>query len=301
VARIEFSNPFSAPGRWWKGNLHTHTTVSDGELDPRDAAARYRALGYDFLAITDHGAITTPIESPGGLLIVPGAEYNTTAGEPVREWHFVSLGTRRPVASHKGPLDRMLAEVREVSEFWFLAHPRWSGLVEEDLLDVLPQGGAVEAFNGVCERAIGRGWSHPAWDYALASGRRLNALAVDDTHAATDVGRGWIMLRAARLGLDDLYEALHLGHWYSTNGPEIHDVRVSGDVVSVRTSAARFISFIGRSPDGKRFAAREGSFIDAAEYELKGRETYFRVQVEDHEGRRALTNPLYVAPEEDAP
>ncbi|MEK6530721.1 MAG: PHP domain-containing protein, partial [candidate division NC10 bacterium] len=37
-----------------KGNLHTHTHLSDGLLSPEAVIARYRALGYDFLAITDH-------------------------------------------------------------------------------------------------------------------------------------------------------------------------------------------------------------------------------------------------------
>ena len=37
-----------------KGNLHTHTTFSDGRLPVEDVVARYRDLGYDFLAITDH-------------------------------------------------------------------------------------------------------------------------------------------------------------------------------------------------------------------------------------------------------
>ena len=25
--------PFDKPGRFWKGNLHTHSTLSDGALD----------------------------------------------------------------------------------------------------------------------------------------------------------------------------------------------------------------------------------------------------------------------------
>ena len=37
-----------------KGNLHTHTTFSDGRLPADEVVARYRELGYDFLAITDH-------------------------------------------------------------------------------------------------------------------------------------------------------------------------------------------------------------------------------------------------------
>ena len=47
-------HPFSAPGKFWRGNLHTHSTRSDGVLDPDEVARRYQLEGYDFLAMTDH-------------------------------------------------------------------------------------------------------------------------------------------------------------------------------------------------------------------------------------------------------
>ncbi len=295
MASIVFDNPFSAPGRWWKGNLHTHTTASDGELSPPQAAARYRALGYDFLALTDHLVVSEPLDAPEGLLIVPGAEYHTWAGNPERFWHFVSLGTKRPIAGALGPVEALAAGIRENSEYWWVAHPKWSNLAETDALDVdgLP---ALEVYNGACERARERGDSEAVWDYALAAGRRLNALSVDDTHAGAEVGLGWTMLRASaeRLDLGAVWEALRRGHWYSTNGPLIHDVRVDGNVVSAWTSPARAITFVARSPDGRRFYSDDGALVDRAEYEIKGTETYLRVQVEDAEGRRAFSNPLYV-------
>ena len=46
--------PFSAPGKFWRGNLHTHSNRSDGALDPDEVARRYQLEGYDFLALTDH-------------------------------------------------------------------------------------------------------------------------------------------------------------------------------------------------------------------------------------------------------
>src|SRR5438874_12906010 len=39
---------------WLRGNLHAHTTFSDGVKEPNELVAAYDALGYDFLAITDH-------------------------------------------------------------------------------------------------------------------------------------------------------------------------------------------------------------------------------------------------------
>lgn len=48
-------NPFEQPGKWYKANLHTHTTMSDGVRTPEETAAGYRRHGYQILAITDHG------------------------------------------------------------------------------------------------------------------------------------------------------------------------------------------------------------------------------------------------------
>jgi hypothetical protein len=35
---------------WLRGNLHAHTTLSDGQLPPEQVIAAYEQAGYDFLA-----------------------------------------------------------------------------------------------------------------------------------------------------------------------------------------------------------------------------------------------------------
>ena len=45
---------FAAPGRFFRGNLHTHSDRSDGALSAEEVCRRYKAQGYDFIAITDH-------------------------------------------------------------------------------------------------------------------------------------------------------------------------------------------------------------------------------------------------------
>jgi hypothetical protein len=44
-------------GRWFKGNLHTHTYWSDGDDFPEMVADWYKSHGYDFLALSDHNII----------------------------------------------------------------------------------------------------------------------------------------------------------------------------------------------------------------------------------------------------
>ena len=43
--------------KWYKGNLHAHTLVSDGRAFPVEAALLYRDIGYDFLMFSDHNLV----------------------------------------------------------------------------------------------------------------------------------------------------------------------------------------------------------------------------------------------------
>ena len=47
------ANPFQQPGQWYRGNTHSHSTESDGQLSIGDRFAAYRDAGYDFLVLTD--------------------------------------------------------------------------------------------------------------------------------------------------------------------------------------------------------------------------------------------------------
>jgi len=44
-------SPFDKSGRFYRGNLHSHSTHSDGEKSAEEVCRTYRELGYDFLAI----------------------------------------------------------------------------------------------------------------------------------------------------------------------------------------------------------------------------------------------------------
>ena len=46
--------PFSTPGRFWRGNLHAHSNLSDGALNPAEVVEAYKRAGYDFLQVSDH-------------------------------------------------------------------------------------------------------------------------------------------------------------------------------------------------------------------------------------------------------
>jgi hypothetical protein len=37
--------PFSTPGRFWRGNLHTHSSLSDGARTPEQVIEAYKDAG----------------------------------------------------------------------------------------------------------------------------------------------------------------------------------------------------------------------------------------------------------------
>ena len=47
-------SPFSQPGQFWRGNLHTHSTLSDGTLSPDKVVDAYKDTGYDFIMLSEH-------------------------------------------------------------------------------------------------------------------------------------------------------------------------------------------------------------------------------------------------------
>jgi histidinol phosphatase-like PHP family hydrolase len=51
---MEGVHPFKEKGKWFKGNLHCHSTVSDGKLPPDEVVKIYKENGWNFLAFTEH-------------------------------------------------------------------------------------------------------------------------------------------------------------------------------------------------------------------------------------------------------
>ena len=76
---------------FYRGNLHCHTTKSDGAWSPEQVIQTYQEMGYDFLAITDHRRVTVPAcRMVGSMLVLPGIELDYTLPEEVV--HIVGFG-----------------------------------------------------------------------------------------------------------------------------------------------------------------------------------------------------------------
>lgn len=295
------SLPFARPGRFYKGNLHTHSTRSDGRREPAEVIAAYRDAGYDFLALTDHflpqfdfPVVDTREWRTADFTTLIGAELHAPALENGEPWHILAVGLPLDFAptaqTETGP--QLAARAAAAGAFVAIAHPSWYGLNEADALS-LGAAHAVEVYNTGCEVESERGDSWELTDILLNRGWRLLACATDDAHfqGHADAFGGWVMARAASLDPVGLLGALHAGHFYSSQGPDLHDISLKGDAITVACSPVRSIHLLAHG-SGSRFAWGDG--LREATFPLPAKRRYCRVTIVDERGKRAWSNPIWL-------
>ena len=300
---------FTAPGRFWRGNLHTHSTRSDGVLAPAEVCRRYKAEGYDFLALTDHfiGAYGYPIVDTvpfrdAGFTTILGAELHSGAMANGELWHILAVGLPPDFApghapdflpvpgQESGP--EIAARAVAAGAFVAIAHPQWSGLTLADARSITAAH-AVEIYNHGCAAGCDRPDGFAIADLLLSEGRPLTMIATDDAHFyEPDHFGGWVMVKAVENTPEALLAALKAGHFYSSQGPELRDVRIQGDVVIVECSAAASVIAMGQGTGAKGV---HGHSMTRAEVPLArlNNSPWIRVAVVDAAGKRAWSNPIW--------
>jgi hypothetical protein len=295
-----FVNPFEIPGRWYKANFHTHSTLSDGALPPAERVAQYREAGYSVLAMTDHRR-TQDIRGLGDkkILVLGGMEVHPVCHSPKGWWHIVAVGVPRELAFVDPPEDcnETIAAIRASGGVAILAHPAWCGQTFDDFSG-LKGLDAMEVWNSVCDLA-GRPSSENEWATALDRGWQIPVVASDDCHHAydEDVCESWTWLKMKSLTKAAVLSAIRSGACYASCGPTIHDFRLEGGKIRIRCSAAAQIHIKGPPGLGVRKRAAEGesitSFAGPADRLPGWPWPYVRAVVTDARGRKAWTNPLY--------
>jgi hypothetical protein len=291
---------FTAPGRFWKGNLHTHSTASDGVRAPEAVCATYREAGYDFLALTDHFMAkygfpivdTRPFRTPGFTTIL-GAELHAPATLLGETWHILAVGLPADFAplqpGETGPA--LAARAIAAGAFVAIPHPAWYALTAEDAA-TLPDAHAVEVYNHTSQLRTERGDGVYLADQLLAGGRRIGLIAVDDAHfACMDAFGGWVMVKAEANEPAALLEALKAGRYYATQGPLIHHIAWGAAEVEVTCSPAASVMVLGRGSRAAQSVAPGQTRVRLPLAAL-GTGGFARVVVADAAGHRAWSNPV---------
>ncbi|HZS87838.1 MAG TPA: CehA/McbA family metallohydrolase [Chloroflexota bacterium] len=291
---------FSQPGAWYKGNLHCHSTQSDGARAPEEVVAFYQEQGYDFLALSDHRRVTdtTQFATPG-FLPLAAMEIDGHDALVNGPYHMLAIGLHdlREQPPDAG-LTRLLDAIAADGGISVFCHPYWLGACATDLL-ALDRCLGLEVYNANCEVEVGKGDARQCWDDALQRGKPFYGFATDDAHWwQPDHGLGWIMVKAERLDEASLLDALRRGHFYSSTGPEIEHLELQGGVVRVRCTPVDAVLFIAQTGHGLRVYDAGGKRLTSATYTMSGKERYLRVECVCSDGTRAWSNPIWPGSEE---
>lgn len=291
---------------WLKGNLHTHTTNSDGREEPQQRLDGYVGQGYDFLCLSDHGTITRidTLSAPDDFVLIQGVELHPPNPFGGQTHHFVGLNLHEDMDAGKMAPQLVIDAVLDQGGQAWLAHPHWSSV--NILRDTVPLRGlsGLEVFNTTC-RCAGRGESSVHWDDWMSLEDRLYpALANDDAHAAAEARRdtyqGWTMVRVRERTVEAVLAALAAGTAYSSEGPEILDIQVrdaegSTDErrmteATVKCSPARRIAAV--SDDWGTEYHQYGELFEEATFQVRPNARWVRFEVIGADGLKAWSNPF---------
>lgn len=288
---------FENDGKWFKGNLHMHTTCSDGRLDPDSAREEYRKAGFDFIAVTDHWHLSKDVPSrDGSMLEISGVEYDTGDMIHSKVFHILGIGLERPAfdkVDHNIPPQTIIDEIIKAGGIAILAHPAWSVMNPEDISKCKGIAGA-EIYNTVSNTGYGNGRRSDAshyFDIWADNGYMIRPFANDDSHMYHgEQSQSYIMVKAKELTKEAIITAIRNGDFYASQGPEFVAIRRSGNTIAVECRGADKILFLSNSVwEGQRVQDARNGF---ARYMFSPTDKYVRVELISEDGKMAWCAPI---------
>ncbi len=320
-------------GAFYRANLHCHSTFSDGQMTPAELKARYKSLGYQVLAITDHDILLPHDElNDEHFLTLHGYELEVNEENDLpwprkRSCHFCFIALEKDhlkqpcwhpekyLFGHSGEhkteiridqetspyirrycpegISEMMHIGRDKGFFVTYNHPTWS-------LESYPQYSgyhgmhAMEICNWGCVTEGYQEYNPRVYDDLLRQGKRIYCIGADDNHSSCDTGGAWVMIKAAQLEYRAITRALEAGHFYASQGPEIFDLYLEDGRIHVACSPAREIVFTFGNRRALRLKAPEGETIACGSCPLEKDGVYVRITVIDPQGRPADTNAHFL-------
>ena len=286
--------------KYFKTNLHTHSTISDGKLSPQEVKDAYKAQGYQVLSLTDHNTIVNHSDmNDPDFLMLTGVEVNINAPE----WNKLTSKTYHIILLAKDPenlwcpakfrrwfevseeienqirygdmelqygtesINEMIAKANEMGFLVMYNHPTWSSQTREDYAPLRGLWG-MELRNTECCMIGYDENNNRVFREMLNAGCKVFPVGTDDMHFPRALGKSWIMLGAPELTYGSVIDSMEKGDFYMSCGPEITGLSIEGTTLKVTCSDAQRINLLTYARYA-RVAWAEEQPLREAEFDLE--------------------------------
>jgi len=315
AATISITSPYNTKTHAYKGQLHAHSTRSDGSSTPQEVITNYRNSGYDFMSLTDHmQSYNDPNDStrnllitqnPGvtGILFIPGGEQNSTFGG--KRPHIGNINAKTP-ESNTLEAQTLINNIQADNGIAILNHPHWPGGATGDTwpatsIESIHGYTAIEIFNPLIGQNLRN--AEDIWDSVLTKGTKTWGVAADDCHVQASIycRTAYVRVFANTLDVNEIVNNIKNGNFYSGYTPHGKTdiqltITVSENTISASTNIATTIEFIGSGGTIKKKETNKTS----ATYTPTGTEKYIRIRAINGE-TVAWSNPLYITQIQSSP
>lgn len=296
------------------GDLHIHTTASDGFYDASEIGKKAKALGLDFIGLANHNNFSENLNLPhiDGLTFVPAVEWTHYKG------HMNFFGVKAPfensfIANSENEMKEIISHARSLGAVISVNHPKcgicpylWEG---EDF-DML------EVWNGPMRPTNIRGLAY--WTQLLRRGRKIPIVGGSDyhkPHTPVKLGNPVTGVYSPSMSADDIISSLTKGHSFVTSG--VNGVRLTirsgdafmGDTVKLNTAAGLDIeaenlngeNLVLVTDKGEKLIAKHTFGVYRKNITLTNEKFAYVKAVKNLFGNEmfsAVTNPIYFIKEE---
>lgn len=182
-------------------------------------------------------------------------------------------------------------------------HPTWS---MEDFSDYMNFHGmhAMEICNFSCYLDGHEEYNARVYDDMLRGGEHIFCIGADDNHnwqpkpvtygvPEYDSCGAFTVIFAKELTYSAIMDALFAGKFYASQGPEIFSLWCDDEKIYIKCSPAKriYLSTNGRCLQW-RYSDKEP--LCEAVFDIPKENTYFRITVEDYDGKHANTNAYFI-------
>lgn len=320
--------------KFYKANLHCHSTKSDGFWTVEEIKEHYKSKGYSIVAITDHEHIVdNSYLNDEDFLTITSCELcikeiegvSTAKNRKMKVCHL-NLYAKDPhnvdtpcySSVYDKPFLKNIGEdgvmhtcgeykrvysaegindiIKIANEKGFLVSYNHPVWSLENALTYLNYKDfwSLEIYNSDCWKCGFFEYNIGAYDDFLRTGQKIAATACDDSHSKSTAFYGFVMINAEKLEYDTIIKALEDHNFYASTGPAINELYVEDGKAYLTFSGGEYAVM---STEGRRINLQKAENPDGKNtvcFDILEDDGYIRFSVADKYGHYANTNAYFL-------